>query len=384
MRILCRGRVFCLMIVMLGLVGVGEAKKRWTWLNSARDRMSEARHDHGMVEFGGRLIVIGGKNINGRMRSVEVYDPRNGWAKRKLPPFGEVHHFQPVVVGDQVLVGCAWTGAFPRHSTFRDIWSYEPRKDAWKRVSSMPASRARGACGAAVYRSKVYYAGGNVGGYFSTGSAKNFFDEFDPKKKSWKKFPAAPTKRDHGLAAVIKGKLYLCSGRDSGRDDWRSPAASKRSIDVFDFGKRRWSTLAAKLPLPGAPGAGLGMVGKRIVLAGGERQTSPKDATSAKTVSLDTTYTIKTGKGLVKRMADLNRRRNGLACAACGGTVYCVGGANDNPRTFGGGSIRVKGEYDDMESRRLSSVPCKLSPRRWFTSKALTATFSFPEPSPEN
>ena len=78
---------------------------------------------------------------------------------------------------------------------------YDPRTDAWKQLSNMPAIRCMH--GAAVLDGKIYVMGGldDVGNILSTA------DVYDPQSDSWHPLTDMASRRDRFAAAVVSGTV---------------------------------------------------------------------------------------------------------------------------------------------------------------------------------
>ncbi len=68
------------------------------WTTVTAKGQPHARHENGFIEFQGKFYLIGGR----RIQPVDIYDPvANSWSSASKPPI-EVHHFQPIIVNDQI------------------------------------------------------------------------------------------------------------------------------------------------------------------------------------------------------------------------------------------------------------------------------------------
>ena len=65
-----------------------------------------ARQENGFAEIGGKIYVFGGR----RIQPVDVFDPQTRIWKHKNPPPMEIHHFQPVIVDDELWLLGTMTG----------------------------------------------------------------------------------------------------------------------------------------------------------------------------------------------------------------------------------------------------------------------------------
>ncbi|MCP5120540.1 MAG: galactose oxidase, partial [bacterium] len=168
-----------------------------------------ARHEDSIVAFEGKLYLLGGRGI----KPVEEYNPATSTWRQLSPTPLEIHHFQPVVLGDTVYVMSAMTGRYPRETPIENIYLYKPKTDTWIKGPAVPQHRRRGCAGTVVYQGKIYLAGGITLGH--TSGTNGWFDEFDPETGRWRELPDAPHIRDHFPAIQVGGKLYLVGGRNT-------------------------------------------------------------------------------------------------------------------------------------------------------------------------
>ena len=224
------------------------------------------RHESGSVVFNNKLYAFGGRQL----KPIEFFDPdTNRWERLATPPF-EIHHFQPVKLGDKIYAVGAFDCCYPREDIHPNVLIYDPANDDWSEGAAIPVDRLRGSAGAAVYNNKIYLVGGNTMGH--DGGAVAWFDEFDPATNSWKRLPDAPNARDHFFAAVVGDKLVAASGRQSTLPNPFTNTVS--AVDVYDFGSGEWSTGGSVIPTDRA-GAMVLTFGDEVIYVGGEVDTSP-------------------------------------------------------------------------------------------------------------
>ncbi|MEM9849740.1 MAG: galactose oxidase [Bacteroidota bacterium] len=235
-----------------------------TWKNITAVDSSEPvkRHEAAFVKVADKFYLLGGRRIN----PTSIYNTASQkWTLGAKPPM-EMHHFQPVVYDDKIHVLGAMTGKYPGETPVPNIYTYDPAKDEWTKGAVIPAERRRGGAGAVVYEGKVYVACGIKDGH--RGDHKKWLDVYDPKTNKWEQLPDAPRARDHFQAVVAKDKLYLLGGRTTVAADnpFKNTIAA---VDVYDFKKQEWTTLAEGLPTPRAGNFAM-RFGKEILVFGGE------------------------------------------------------------------------------------------------------------------
>lgn len=221
------------------------------------------RHEAAFVEFEGEFYLLGGR----RVQTVSIYNPAtNEWRQGAKPPM-TVHHFQPVVYNDQILLICAMTRGFPKEVGLERILIYDPKEDAWSWGDPIPEDRQRGSAGVVVLDDKIYVVGGIVRGHL--GGYIPWTDRYDPKTGEWEVLPDAPHARDHFQSAVVDGKIYAAGGRRTSHETGQVFDLVVPQVDVFDPATETWATLPEDLPTPRA-GNSTFAYDCRVVVAGGE------------------------------------------------------------------------------------------------------------------
>ena len=221
------------------------------------------RHEAAFVEFGGEFYLMGGR----RIQPVCIFNPETAtWRNGAKPPI-EVHHFQPVVYEDKILIICAMTGPFPNETGLDRILIYEPKKDQWSWGAEIPVDRRRGSAGVVNVGGKIYVLCGIVNGHM--GGYVNWADCYDPETDRWTRLKDAPHKRDHFQCAFLDGKIYAAGGRTTSQETGQLFDLTVPEVDVYDIPSATWSTLKDNLPTPRA-GNSTAAIGKDIVVAGGE------------------------------------------------------------------------------------------------------------------
>ncbi len=273
-----------------------------------------ARHEAAFVEFEGEFYLLGGRGI----RPVSIYSPEtNSWREGSPPPV-EVHHFQPIVYKDRILMIGAFTGGWPRETPLDRVIAYVPGADSWEWGAGIPAARRRGASGVALVDEKIYIVGGIVNGHVD--GHVDWFDEYSPESGEWKILPRAPHKRDHFQVGVLDGKLYAVGGRLSSIKPGVSFSDVVPEVDVYDFERGEWSVLKTLIPTPRA-GSFTMTFDSKVVVAGGESgaQVQAHDEVEA--------YDTRTERWT--SLPSLQRGRHGTGIFLFGGHLYTCSGCGN-------------------------------------------------------
>jgi hypothetical protein len=97
-----------------------------------------------------------------------------------------------------------------------------------------------------------------VGGFTADGGASQRADAYSPARNTWRRLPDLPVGRHHAMAVGLGGKAYVLGG-------YSATGAPLRTAFVLEDGA--WRALP-RMPFPRAA-AGVGVSGRRIVVAGG-------------------------------------------------------------------------------------------------------------------
>lgn len=228
-----------------------------------------ARHEAGLIAFERDLILLGGRRIN----SVNRLDTKTlRWEVLGKTPL-EMHHFQPVVWKDRVIIAGAMTGRFPSEKPIANIYYYYPKTDKWEKGPEIPRARRRGGAGVVVHKNKLYIVAGITNGH--TDGFVNWLDVFDLKKETWEILPDAPHQRDHFQAAVINGRIYAAGGRQTSHATKEVFSRTVKKVDVYDIKKQQWRSLAEGLPTPRAGNSTFALGGKLYVVGGESSRPTP-------------------------------------------------------------------------------------------------------------
>jgi hypothetical protein len=252
------------------------------------------RQEVSFVRAGQKLYLAGGS------RRQQAYDPATRSWTDVAPLPRSIDHVQGVELGGRIYyVGGLLSWPKPHSSA---VYVYDPASDSVATGKPMP--RGRGAGGVAVHEGKIYYAGG-----LADGKAVRWFDEYDPRSRTWRRLPDMPRARDHFHAVVVDGRLYAIGGRDS------ELGAETDAVDAYDFSSGTWKTGLAQLPTPRG-GFAAAVVDGEIVVIGGE---TPERAES-------TVEAYDPRSDHWRALEPMPTPRHGIQAAVCGGSIYVAAG----------------------------------------------------------
>jgi N-acetylneuraminic acid mutarotase len=284
------------------------------WQTLDPDGRPHPRHEAAFVACDGKFYLLGGR----RIQPVDIYDPAtNSWSQGEAPPV-EIHHFQPVVWRNRIILAGAMTGKYPHETALPRLVIYDPALDAWSYGDEIPEGRRRGGAGSVIADGKLYLVAGIINGHWDGHVA--WLDSFDLKTGEWMQLPDAPHRRDHFQASVIDGKIYAGGGRRSSAKTQETFNLLEPALDIYDLAAATWTTAVAELPEPRAGSFSIAHGGLYLV-AGGEsdRQATAHDQVHA--------YDPLAGAWL--ELPHFARGRHGAGIIYYRGSLYTCGGSGN-------------------------------------------------------
>ncbi|HSL10597.1 MAG TPA: kelch repeat-containing protein [Actinomycetota bacterium] len=251
------------------------------------------------------VFVNGEFHLLGMRKQHDVYDPTTETWSRGAPLPLRVSMVQAVVLGGKIyVIGGVRRWRLPSKVSGR-VQIYDPATNTWSEGAKMP--RPRGAGGVAVYKGKIYYAGGIRRG----GQPVPYFDVYNPASDTWKKLPNMPVGRDHFHAAVASGAFWAIGGRRY------RPNLIVNRVDRFNFRRGMWLRSKTKRPPVPTAGYAIARYGRTLVLFGGEGGYTVKGAVQA----------YHTKRDRWRKFARMPHPRHGMQAAKCAGGAYIATGS---------------------------------------------------------
>ncbi|AXT61408.1 DUF5060 domain-containing protein [Aquimarina sp. AD10] len=252
-------------LVIVGLFLLQSCDDNQQWEIVPAKGIPTARHEAGLVAYKDKILLIGGRRIN----PTDVFDTKtNTWIAKSPTPI-ELHHFQPVVVGNAIYLVGAMTGEWPNEKPLDKVIIYYPEEDRYEYGHPIPKNRRRGGAGAVYHNNKIYLVGGITNGHVD--GYKSWFDTYDPKTGEWHVLPNAPDARDHFQVAVANNKLYAFAGRRTSKATDQDMALTSSYGNVYDFDAQKWEPVTSDLAIPTErAGNGIFAWNNEIVIGGGE------------------------------------------------------------------------------------------------------------------
>lgn len=217
-----------------------------TWSKVETNGAYSVRHEAGFIGVNNKGYLIGGRGI----KPVDEFDPNTlSWRKLSPSPI-ELHHFQPSVWQDQIVIAGALTGQYPSEKPVEHIYFFSPEKNTWQQGAAIPHERLRGSTIAIVNQDVLYLIGGIKNGHLD--GNVNWVDSLDLRTQKWTVLPNAPHSRDHAQGVLIDNKIYVVGGRRTLGAQNKVFELVEEKVDVFDIPKQTWTTLPQGLPIPRA------------------------------------------------------------------------------------------------------------------------------------
>ena len=311
---------------LLGLsFATPKPKLYWEVLPSTPD---VPRQEHTTVAIDGVLYVLGGilpdpsatpAPVN-TTSLVQAYDIRtHKWSRTASMPL-PLNHPNVVAVSGKlyVLGGLTPDPTGEVWEAIPDCFVYDPKRNSWKRVASMPINQARGSAAMGVVGSKIYLAGG-VRSLALTG--ERFQDtvavvtSFDTVTGKWSVLESLPEGRDHAGAVIFNNCFYVVGGRFQGQRNVRG------TVFVLDLSnpKRGWKSLAT-MPTPRG-GIAAALVAGKIYTFGGEG--NPAEGSNG-VFNETEVYDIK--RNFWQKLEPMRLPRHGTSAFTVNRKIYIPGG----------------------------------------------------------
>lgn len=285
----------------------------WKWETLTTNGQPTARHEAGFIAYKSKLYLMGGRRIN---PTSEFDTNTQTWSSKSPTPI-ELHHFQPVVIGDAIYIIGAMTGQWPNETPLAQVVIYYPEQDKYVYGDSIPKHRRRGGAGAVTYNNKIYLVGGITNGHMN--GYKPWFDEYNPENGEWKVLTDAPNARDHFQAVTSKDKLYVFAGRTTSKITDQDMALTINHGNIYDFVNQQWETVTNDLAIPTVRAGNFAFKwNDEIIIGGGE---SIKQEAAHNEVEAFNTKT-----NLWSEWPSLNQGRHGSGFAVVGNYVYTASG----------------------------------------------------------
>ncbi|XPF94466.1 Kelch repeat-containing protein [Colwellia sp. RE-S-Sl-9] len=237
--------------------------KAETWETIETSNAFSARHEAGFIKFENKGYLIGGRGI----KNVDEFNPDSlSWQPLQKSPL-ELHHFQPAVWQNIIVVAGAMTGRYPAEKPVKNIYFFYPKENKWQQGPAIPKDRLRGGAVTVVKNNALYLIGGITNGHLD--GNVNWVDRYDFITKTWTALPDAPHARDHAQGTLINNSIYVAGGRRTLGQNKQVFELVEPKVDVYNIETNTWQVMEADLPTPRA-GNSVFSYNNNLIVVGGE------------------------------------------------------------------------------------------------------------------
>jgi hypothetical protein len=191
-------------------------KSVWRW-EPARNlwkrmvNLPEGRGGGALVKLGHDLHYFGGcladRVTNSGTHWVLNLDDPTRWVQKRTLPKGRDHLAAVALDGKIYAIG----GEFG-HDQLSDqknyVHRYDPRRNTWTRVASLPQAKSHMEAGTFVLGGTIICAGGQITGRVSTSQV----DQYDPATNTWIAVKSLPQPRQGGTIQMVGHKILVALG----------------------------------------------------------------------------------------------------------------------------------------------------------------------------
>lgn len=319
-------------IFTTALFAITSVCKAETWETIETSEEYSARHEAGFVKFNNKGYLIGGRGI----KPVDEFDPNKlTWRVLEKSPI-ELHHFQPSVWQNKIVVAGAMTGGYPSEKPVENIYYFYPKENKWQQGPTIPKARLRGGAVSVVKGNSLYLIGGITNGHLD--GNVNWVDRYDFLTNKWTVLPDAPHSRDHAQGVIINDTIYIAGGRRTLGQNKQVFELVEPKVDIFNIEANRWIVAKSNFPIPRA-GISLFAYENSFIVVGGESA----DPTKAH----EEVHIFDTVSQTWKTSAPLTQGRHGSGIIELNGYLWIASGSG-----MQGGSPELK----SVERIKLNKV----------------------------
>ena len=281
-------------------VVVGASRRVWGELTPARLSRTEVA----AARLGDSIYVVGGfEATSGRSTAaVERLDLRTGrWSLSRPMPVALNHMGVASYAGSLHVLGGYLSRTDTNSDATASFWRYQPGLNRWTAMPRAPTPRA--AFAIAVLGDRLYAAGGRN----DTTLALRSVDAFDFERRRWIRASSLNVGREHVAGVVGGGAVYVLGGREVGVGNFAT-------VERYTPRAGRWQQLS---PMPNArSGFGAAAIGGKIVVVGGE---GPRGV-------IGEVDTLDLTSGVWHRATAMRTPRHGLGVVGVGPVVLALEG----------------------------------------------------------
>ncbi|MGH9803126.1 MAG: kelch repeat-containing protein, partial [Blastocatellia bacterium] len=319
-----------------------------TWTPTAD--LNVARGDHTATLLrNGKVLVVGGSNSGGTLDTAEVYDPAtSSWSQTANDmPNKRADHTATLLADGKVLAVGGWntTGT----NIIRGCDIYDPATNSWTTAGSLTTAR-RFHSATLLFDGRVLAVGGD------TTAALKTSELFDPAANKWTQQTSQMHVGNfrHTATLLANGKVLIVSGLQGTSG---SPANFSGSANLFDSANQQWSSATAPAGRDGHT-ATLLANGKALIVGGYTIQAS--GAANSSINNVDTAELYDPAKGASVPFSDTTKitfpRDAHTATLLPSGRVLVVGG-RAQVTSSSGNPVEVLVDKVELYDVGLDAVP---------------------------
>src|SRR5262245_1475784 len=296
---------------------------------------------------GGKMYVFAGLAPGWKPKAlVYEYDPAaDKWTKKK-PMALASHHVALTEYKGKIYAFGGFTLPQSGPAAWVPIdnaWEYDPANDSWRALAPLPTKR--GSPIAVTVGDKIYVMGGasTLQGQAAVHPARphasvSAVEEYDPATNTWRACSPMPTPRNHAVAGVVNGKVYVIGGRVGGAFV-TSGSSTASVVAAYDPATDAWGGPKARMPTARSAMAA-GVYNNRIYVTGGEFQDANMMATYRSFESYDPATNTWT------TLPSMPTSRHGLASAVLGNRIHMVSGDTQSALSGAHGQTEAHDAYE--------------------------------------
>lgn len=311
----------CLLIIdmMANFNASHSSVKEQCWSSAAK--IPTARIELAGVALDEEIYLIAGYTDE-PSNLVEVYNSASDEWSIASPLPERLDHLAAAAYNGKIYV----VGGFKEDSTPSDrLFIYDPAADEWKEGASMPT--ARGALTAEFVGGILYAVGGdgtpaNIDGMYDPSGQVSINEAYNPEADSWTKKAPMLVPRHHHVSAESDGKLYEIGGR-YGISPYTYRYNNTAANEMYDPKKDTW--VAVEPMLTARSGAAAASVNGTVYVVGGENNNYPTEG--QRTYNTNEKYDPVLDKWTTE--PPMSVPRHGLSAVAVNSTIYVIGGGEE-------------------------------------------------------
>ena len=295
-----------------------------TWRNST-PIASGPRQEHCVASIGATVYLIGGissppPNVSfpPTLALGEAFDTtKSAWRRIADIPV-PLNHCNIASLNGKLYILGGMNGDEGVWDRTGRSFEYDPRRNVWTELPSMPVGEERGAAAVGVWGDSIFLSGGLRVLSLLNGTQDTIGTGlvYNTRTKQWGQLPELPEGRDHVGGAVIEGTFYVIGGRVRGQENVRDTVFAM-NLATKD---RKW---VEKSRMPTSRGGlAVAAIGRKVYAFGGEGDTALLGPTGV----YNNTEVYDTVRDKWEVLPAMAVPRHGTGATSVGRKIYIPGG----------------------------------------------------------